>query len=245
MGYELKRLVFVVLISSCMFSCTKENMCDCFKGTGDDIMETRTLSDFDVLEVHKNVIVKLVQDTINYVVVEGGDNLISLVKTDVDNGALNITNNNTCNWVRSFKKEISATLHFKNIKEISHYGSKDITSENTIITKSLNVQNFNSADIHLTVQTDECFARLMGASGDIYITGQTNYSYVFGGSFGFAYEQDLVHNTCFVDHRGNGDIYVSTGALLQANLSYVGNIYYTGNGKVESKITGSGKLIRY
>jgi hypothetical protein len=95
------------------------------------------------------------------------------------------------------------------------------------------------------VQTEQCYARLMGASGDIYISGSTAYNYIYGVSFGFAYEQELSNQTCFVDHRGNGDIYIKSGDELSVNIEFIGNVYYSGSPKLQSTISGSGKLIHY
>ena len=78
-------------------------MCDCLKSTGDIIKEQRFVKDFTTLVVHDNIFVTLTQDTENSLEVEAGENLLSLIKTDVDGGTLTITNDNSCNWVLSYK----------------------------------------------------------------------------------------------------------------------------------------------
>src|SRR6185436_10689371 len=130
--------LFIILFLFMFSSCKKENMCDCFKSTGSTFTEKRVLGDFDQLEVNDNIDVVLVEDTLNYAEVEAGKNLIDLIDTKIDNNQLNIANRNTCNWVRSYKKEITVTVHFKQLKQIVHYGSKEIVSSNIIHADVLN-----------------------------------------------------------------------------------------------------------
>src|SRR5438067_439983 len=90
--------LYIVHCALCIVSgCKKENMCDCIKSTGDIITEHRSIADFTELEVYKNVIVTIVQDTVVYADVEAGENLMPLIDTEVSGGVLKITNNNKCN----------------------------------------------------------------------------------------------------------------------------------------------------
>ena len=66
---------------------------------------------------------------------------------------------------------------------------------------------------------------------------------MFGSSFGFAYLQDLKNDSCLVDHRGIGDVYVNTKEWFKVSIDNIGNVYYSGNPEVLSYVNGSGKLI--
>jgi hypothetical protein len=232
------------IITCCLsISCNKENLCDCLKSTGAIITEHRLLSDFTQVNVNKNVSVTLYQDTVNYADVEAGENLISLVKTDISNGVLNITNENTCNWVRSYKKEINVMLHFKNLVYVRNYASKDITCAKTIISPFIDAETYGSGDIHLSIQGTTSYTGLFANAGDIYMEGSVVKSLVFSQSFGFVYEQNLQSDSCAVDQRGTGDLYVSAKDWLRASISKEGNVYYTGNPVISSSFYGSGKLI--
>jgi len=235
---------YILLITSCFsLSCKKENLCDCLKSTGSIITEHRTFGDFTEVQVRKNVFVTLYQDTVNYADVEAGDNLISLVKTDVSDGTLKITNDNTCNWVRSYKPEIHVRLHFKNLVYLRHYGSKDIFSANTIINPYIEADIYGSGDIHITIQSTTSYSGLFANAGDIYMSGFVGKSFVYSQSFGFVYEQNLQNDSCQVDHRGTGDLYVSGNVWLRASIAKEGNVYYTGNPVISSSFYGTGKLI--
>ena len=166
-------------------------MCDCLKGTGSLVTEKRSLNDFEELEVKKNVIVTIYQDTINYVEVEAGSHLIDLIKTGVENGVLKITNDNTCNWVRSYDIEVHARVHLKKLSKINHYGSEEITSANTITTPAIEIFDNNSADIRIALESDQVSALQMVGGGDIYLSGRTGSVYFFAQSFGYIYAKEI------------------------------------------------------
>jgi hypothetical protein len=238
------RVFFLLAISLFFISCRKENFCDCIKSTGDIVKERRTVSDFTSLEVHKNIYVTITQDTINSVEVEAGENLLSLIETKVQDGQLYITNKNTCNWVRSYSKEIHVFVHVKNLANINSYSSKDINSSNTITSPVFYVHNFFSGNIYLDINTDESYTKQMGAGGDITITGFSDYNYVFDQGYGYLYLQNLQSNRGLIWQKGTGDMHLNVRDELDVRIDHVGNIYYSGNPQIIQRPSeGSGRLI--
>jgi len=241
---KLKLLSVLFFISGIFSGCEKENMCDCLKSTGPIVTERRSLDSFHRLEVRKNVIVTLHQDTIEYVEVEAGSHLIDLVKTDVSNGVLSITNLNKCNWVRSYDIEINVHVHLKNLDYIDHYGSEEIKCADTLNINYIDVRENNSADIHLLMNAQEVYVRQMSGGGDIYLTGRSEFCYTFGGMFGYIYAQDFISNSVHVDSRSTGEIHVHALSSMGVYIGGPGNVYYRGSPVIASEIEGTGKLIQ-
>jgi hypothetical protein len=244
MGRQLKKLLLILIYTSLFVACKKENMCDCLKSTGSIEKEQRTVSDFTMIEVHKNIYVTLIQDTINSVEVEAGKHLLPLIKTEVTDGTLYITNDNKCNWVRSYSIEINVYIHVKNLEELRSYSSKNIHSANTITTTVINIYDFNSGDISLDISSNESYTKQMGAAGDIKVTGNTNFNYVFDQGYGFLHLENLQSNSALIVQHGTGDIYIQTKDALDVEITDVGNVYYSGNPVISQRPSvGSGKLI--
>jgi hypothetical protein len=239
------RTIFSFFIFSLvLISCKKENLCDCLKGTGEIVKEKRTIADFNSLEVHKNIYVTITQDSVNSIEVEAGENLLSLIETEVREGQLYITNNNTCNWVRSYEKEIHVYVHVKNLANINSYSSKDINSTNTITSPVLYIHNYFNGNIFLDIATDESYTKQMGAGGDITITGQSDYNYVFDQGYGFVYLQNLQSNRALIWQKGTGDIHLNVRDKLDVRIDHFGNVYYSGNPEIILQPSeGSGRLI--
>jgi hypothetical protein len=243
----MKKILFFLFLNFVflMSSCKKENLCDCLKGTGSMVKEKRSVDNFTIIEVHKNIFVTIIQDTVTFVEVEAGKNLLPLIKTDVRSGLLYITNDNTCNWVRSYEKEIHVYVHVKNLFEISSYSGRDITSSNTITSPVLFVHNFFSGNIFLDISTNESYTKQRGSGGDITITGHTDYNYIFSQGYGFVHLEKLQSNTATVSQNGTGDIHLNVRNSMDVEITGSGNVYYSGNPSINQHASpGSGKLIR-
>ena len=77
-----------------LYSCNKENACDCIKRTGKIETQKRWVKNFDKIYVETDVNVFITQDSIFDVEVEAGKNIGWLIATDVVDGTLNIKNKN-------------------------------------------------------------------------------------------------------------------------------------------------------
>src|ERR1017187_937178 len=128
---------FIAFIFS---SCSKENRWDCIKRTGEKTTDTRTLPPFTGIYVNNNIDIFITQGPVQEVKVIAGKNLVSLVKTEVVSGVLKISNENKCNWARSYKKGIiSVYITIPIINVVENDGSGIITGQNTISTNSITI----------------------------------------------------------------------------------------------------------
>jgi hypothetical protein len=96
-------MLFVELF---LFSCKKENMNDCFTDRGLTAVEKRKLDVFRNIKLGKRIQLVLIEDTVNYAIVEAGSHLLPSIVTSVEGEVLTIQNNNKCNWVRTYKDSI-------------------------------------------------------------------------------------------------------------------------------------------
>ena len=103
----------------CLFSCKKENLCDCVKTTGSHKVEYRSLQNFRCIYLKDKMDLYITQDSSYEVRVEAGSNLMGLIKTELDGETLKVFNNNRCNWVRGYKHKINVYVsapYFKHLK---------------------------------------------------------------------------------------------------------------------------------
>src|SRR6267378_7712006 len=88
--------ILAILTVCFFFTCKKENLCDCLKRTGDIVRQERKLThvrNFNFGTGKLNCFIT--RDSVCKIVVEAGSNLVNLVKTEVRNDTLFITNHNT------------------------------------------------------------------------------------------------------------------------------------------------------
>src|ERR1051325_6871516 len=145
-------LLFVYLVFAAgvflFSSCKKENRWDMFKGTGKRITETRPLTAFNKIYLEDNENIIITPGNYYEAKVEAGEKLIPLIHTKVDSGTLILSNDNRCNWARSYKKGIiNVYVTMPTLRFIWHYGSGNITCSDTIHCHHINVQTRETGNI--------------------------------------------------------------------------------------------------
>jgi hypothetical protein len=231
------------LLIGCLSSCDKDHLLDCLKSSGTISSETRAVADFNRIDVYNNPEVILTQDTVNSITVEAGHHIISGITTEINNGILTIRNENKCNWVRSYSKTIAVYVHVKKLDFIHHHGSSTVSSTNILHNITFDFNVWNSGDINLSVQADSIYSRQHLTVGDITLTGQSPYLYIFNKGNGFTYEKNLIAENSYIVQKGTGNCYVHINQNMDVEIHDSGNVYYSGSPVVSSNITGSGKLI--
>ena len=201
---------------------------------------------FRNIEVHDNINVVFTQDTVYKIMVEAGKNLLPLISAENEGKWLVIRNNNKCNWVRSFKKNvINVSVWGANIDSILHFGSGDISSANTIKSQILTLEAKSSGNINVAVDAATSYCNISSGVGDITMRGFSGVSYVYLAGSGYVHCKELVTGYTFLENRGTGDCYVNVTKEIGSTISYTGNVYYSGNPPVvNSVIRGTGKLIK-
>lgn len=241
----MKTKYFIPFIIVLLFfaSCKKENRCDCIKRTGPIIEDKRIVGEFHKIKAEDNVEVFIIQDSINEVVVKAGKNIAPLIKTTIEDGTLIIRNKNRCNWSRSYKKEISVYVKFKDLKWIINEGTSNITSLNTVLQDTLDIQTTNSGDLNLKIQSYRLLSHIFG-SGDIRLSGNTYEHGCNVGGTAYMYAKELQTSYTYIDTHTIGPSEIYCSGMLICAIRRKGNVYCYGNPtSVQKIIEGSGQLI--
>lgn len=242
---SIKYIACCFVLCMVVVSCKKENLFDCFKSTGDIVTERRSIEPFTETVIYDNINVIIVQDSLTYLEVNAGENLLPLISTEIQNGKLIIENNNKCNWVRDFSIPINVYMHVPALHKLDTYGSGKIYSENTLMVDVIEINNRNTADIQLNIIANEIYSKQHAAFGDNTISGNAGYLFVYNIGSGFCDCSNLAVNDATVITNTTGQTYVNACNNLHAEIAYSGNVYYKGTPAISSVITGTGKLIQY
>jgi len=242
--YYIAGLILLAAVSS-ISSCKKTG--DCFKSTGNVIQQTRSIADFDTIIARENVDIILTQDSVNSVVVEAGEDIIGGITTIIQNRQLEIDNNNTCNWVRSYDKPLNVYIHVKNLRKIWYLSAGNITSTNVLSPGSFMLDVWGgcgSINLSINVIQGAIYEHL--GTADITVKGRALYTSVSLGDYGFLQLKDLQTDFIYVSNTGSNDCYVNAEKFLDATIKSIGNIYYTGKpDSIHTHITGAGQLIEF
>ncbi len=235
-------IIFLVLIT---IACSKENRFDCFKSTGKKITIERSLMDFQSVVIYGNIDLSIRFADTYKIRLEGGENLLPLIKTEVQDTMLEIRNDNKCNWVRKLDERIYAELTVPDIDYLIARGSGDIKFLDTLTSDYFNLEVVDgSGYIKLLLNTKTSWIELLTGVADVEAIGKSGVNYVYVGGVGRVDARELDTYYSFVRNDNVNNIYIRVSKHLTATINYIGNTYYYGDPE-ETRffINHSGKII--
>jgi hypothetical protein len=237
--YNILTILAALLLNSC-----GENSPDCMKSAGKIIKEERKLPEFTLLEISGNANVILTSDSTSTITVEAGEHLLKKIKTEVSGTKLLISNNNSCNWIRSYKNPLNVYIGIKNLLGIFHY-SPGLLSTNGQLTKdTIIIHLYSNGSINVDLNSNYIWLD-MDNLGDFKLRGNTHtlLAYVLG--LGQLNSEAMSCKELYITGKGQGDAFVRSDSSLVAYLQNSGHVYYSGTPSVIGGLnTGTGSLIK-
>jgi len=233
------------------------------RGNGKTITQVRNVGDYDQLKISGFFDTTLVYGREGSVELKGESNLLDNIDVYVDTtGELNIKTKRLIELIPSRKTPILITIPVKDMDAMTLSGSGSITSKfriespkfKTILSGSgdiyaaidatqLGVTISGSGDVEMDVNASEVSIAISG-SGDASLEGSTNSLDVKIAGSGDVHAFDLSTKIATVAITGSADTFVNVSDQLQVRIAGSGDVHYIGNPKVDSKILGSGDLIK-
>lgn len=239
-------LVFIVAFS--MWSCSGDRRNDCITGLGDDGSITRQVESFNKLYVEDRIRLVIHQDSSRAGEVElnGPENLLGQVLTDVSDGELRLINSNTCNFVRSFDYELEVKVYVDKLVRLEIESIAEVSVIDTLFVDFLEIRHTALSDINLTLGGNEVFIRSRN-SASTKLRGRIK---TLKGSIEEVSSLDageLICDNVLVDTHTKLETYIRAQKLIYVNIFNSGNVFYLVDKPSEYAAigmnTGSGKLL--
>jgi hypothetical protein len=220
-------------MSSCL------DLIDGIDGNNNPTTEIRNVPAFKGVVSRGSFEVRIIQGTVNEVVINAESNLLQFIETRVSGNNLVIKTHN--NRRLNNHKPMIITVTTTEIDKIELDGSGYISSD-SIDSPELDLNLSGSGHIELDISVDDLYGSISG-SGHIDLSGfATNGKLNISGS-GKLDAHDLIMVNCMARISGSGKMYIFVNDFIDASISGSGSIYYDGNPSVTSHISGSGKVI--
>ena len=215
------------LLGLLAISCSRVE--ECFQATGE--METRTVfvDDFEQIIINPRVKVILQQGDAYQLRIYAGANLQDQVRYTVQDGVLELFDDNTCNYSRSYG---STTVYViaPNIQSIYNFSEQKVTNTDTLRYSALRlygVELFGKTgvgDFDLTLEADYVSAESNFVS-QFKLNGKTHTLFVgfYHGMSRFEGDE-LQAKNAVVYHRGSNDVTVRVTDTLRAELRSTGDL---------------------
>jgi hypothetical protein len=213
------------------------------KGNGNNVTIERSTGDYEGIAVSGWFDVDLVAGNEGKVTLQGEENLLEYIITEVKDGKLVIKTEKGVNLkTSSWKSEILITVPVESINSVSMSGSGDIVGKTKIKSDKFSTAMSGSGDITLDIESNSLSASMSG-SGDITLSGNTkDFDATISGS-GDIEAYNLEADNVSATVSGSADIQLTAKKSIKARVSGSGDISYRGNPeKVDTKTSGSGDI---
>jgi hypothetical protein len=239
----MKKLIIASIILTVSFSVNAQNWWKNKKvrGNGNIVTKTRTISDFDGVEVGGSFDVILVKGKKRKITIKGEENIINYIETKVRNNTLQVKYQNNINI--STTKKITVTISYLDIEKISLSGSGNIVNKGVLNNSNLKVNLGGSGNITLHIDSSEVQSSI-GGSGNIKLQGESKELECSIAGSGSIKAYELNTNILSATVTGSGSIRSTVNNKIKAKVIGSGSVYYKGNPTyIDSKSVGSGDVI--
>jgi len=214
----------------------------CFSMNGDVKKEKRDVGTFEQIGLGISADLYLKQGTITEVIIEGPENVLEKIETEVKNGNLTIRYDT---WKFSNYPRVTIYITAPVITGLSVSGSGDIIAESTIETDDISFRISGSGKINMEDLKAENATVGISGSGNVTLSGSGNLRNLelsISGS-GNLYSEKLPAEDFTVRISGSGSCRVHVNSTLRASISGSGKVFYSGNPMIDASISGSGKVV--
>lgn len=189
------------------------------KGSGESATETRKVATFDAVRFQTYGEVEITIGAKRSLEITADDNVLPLFETKVINDQLVIRS------TKGFKAKVKPVFKITtpNLRAVKLDGAGDVTI--------------------MGVDNDSLTLALNGA-GKIIVSGETKQLAVKISGAGDVVADELVARAAKVEIPGTGKVSVHVQERLDATVSGVGTVKYSGSPTVNAKVTGIGKITK-
>ena len=226
----MRKLFFTLLVLIASFSCDQEDAWGCIQTSGAAITLELTVDAFDKILVNRDIELVVKQGQDYKVEIQTGENLLDSMEVIVVGNELQLTDPNSCNYVRDYglTKMIVTTPTLKEIRSSTQYLTSSegvLTFESLyLISENYNSDYISSGDFNIAVNTQNLSVVANNLSV-FTISGSTEKLSVgfYAGLCEFK-GADLIAQDVTIFQRSSHDIIVNPQQSLKVDIRSVGDV---------------------
>jgi hypothetical protein len=243
---EMRNQIYIfLLILLVQTSCNKESAPDCFKSAGKEVTIRRSTGVFENLELEDYIHIELVDSSDYAVELIGPSNVLPKIFTEVSGNTLYIRNENTCNFVRSFKKTVTVRIYAPSISHIENRGTGDIRSVGTLYQDYLKLENRHaSGTINISFEGDSVAIYTHTGVSDVFLSGNALKCELFNQGIGVIDAREMRVEQAFLNNSSINSIYAFSSNYLFSGINFSGNNYVYGHPTlIDEEDSAEGELV--
>ncbi|MEK8180641.1 head GIN domain-containing protein [Flavobacterium buctense] len=231
------KVIAATLVALSITSCDHNiNFGKTISGSGKVITEKRNLANFDKVTVSSGLDCEVIYSDQSEVIVEADDNLVNGIKTNVENGTLEITSEyNNYNNVKS-KKII---VRMPKIVSLESTSGSTLKSGNILNSEDITLKSSSGSSLEVEVEADKVTLETSSGS-EQKITGKALKVFTASSSGSHLDANGLLANEVKAQSSSGSSTTVSAALLLDAKASSGSSITYLNSPKEVRKEESSG-----
>jgi hypothetical protein len=224
-----KTKIINLLLAALIMLCNACNKDSCFSGAGKNTKKHISLTAFSTLEIKGISSVIIIEDTINYALLEGGEQILSHTHISQTDSSISLTNTTGCYMFKEYEKP-TIFLHTTHLQSITINEACELTNT-TAITKPLRIyMNTQIADINMQLQNQKfSFSTYNKAGGKFIFSGSCTYANLQASYTAQIDASNLQTSILTVRNHSIKDFYVWATDTVYEETKKEGSIICTGN----------------
>jgi hypothetical protein len=212
------------------------------QGSGIITKETREVGSYTAITSAGSWDVKITYGTSKAIELEGDDNLLSYLETDLEGNTLIIKSKKYYNL--NSRRKIIVHVYLTRLTGISLAGSGDVIGTGNFTNDGkTNFELAGSGNVNLDFQTIEKVGISIAGSGNVNLAGKANEVAISIAGSGDANAERVIADDVKVSIAGSGLAKVTANISLKASIAGSGDVYYKGTAtNIKKSVIGSGKV---
>jgi Putative auto-transporter adhesin, head GIN domain len=215
----MKKLAFLLLLLSLLAAGCHHGRFAEIKGNGKRELQKRQVAAFTSISTNGAFTIEVTCQKQLSLEIEGDENVLDLVKTDVDNNILRLDNKQSF----SISEPIKVRISVPNLEGLAVNGAGHI-----------DIRGMNNDKFEIDTN----------GAPTITVSGTTKMVDIAANGAGKVDTQNLHATRAVVDARGVAKVELDVSDQLDVEISGPSSVIYTGNPSVNKNIQGPGKLTR-
>lgn len=212
-------VLLITVLSSCGGS-------GCITGSGEQIVEQRSIGDFSKLEISGDFKVLISQSDSSAMSIMADDNIIPHVKQKISNDVLTITlDKDICDG-----GPVAISLSSKIWNAIKASGAVEVIGESKIVAQDFELDLSGATDVALVLEAARLTTNTSGAA-EITLKGQSRQHFIETSGSSTIKAFDFVVSDYRLESSGASDAQINVLNSLEVKSSGQSNIVYKGNPK--------------
>jgi hypothetical protein len=228
-----------------LMACNSPSAPDCFQMGGKEGVLSKDLDSFNTLHLTDHLHYVLHSDSNYHCEIEGPENLLPEIDFQYNEGTLLIQNKNSCNLIRSYRRNITVHLYAPAFPSIINESTLLIESPDTLRQAYLHWQQFQaSSNASLVLHCDSAHFEIPTGYGDLLLSGISKKLKLYTSAIGIIDARHLRSEELYCNQSSIQDLFVNSTGYAYINISNKGNVYYMGTPNQTDLInTGSGQWL--